>query len=220
MYQHFIKRLFDITVSAVALVILAIPFAVVAILIKLDSKGPAFFRQQRMGKDGKPFRIYKFRTMRQDAPHNTATAELDNAKDKITRVGGVCRKTSIDELPQFINVLKGDMSIIGPRPVVLTETELIEMRHENGADKVLPGLTGLAQVNGRDQVSNMQKATFDGIYAARVNLKMDAKVVLKTVWYVVLRVGIREGRQNRASISGPEKELENILIDTKNSTVK
>lgn len=107
MYQHFIKRLFDIIVSAMALVILAIPFAVVAIFIKLDSKGPAFFRQQRMGKDGKPFLIYKFRTMRQDAPHNTATAELDNATDQITRVGRVLRKTSIDELPQFINVLTG-----------------------------------------------------------------------------------------------------------------
>ena len=196
MYQHFIKRLFDIIVSAVALVILAIPFAVVAILIKLDSKGPAFFRQQRMGKDGKPFRIYKFRTMRQDAPHNTATAELDNAKDKITRVGGVCRKTSIDELPQFINVLKGDMSIIGPRPVVLTETELIEMRHENGADKVLPGLTGLAQVNGRDSLSNLQKATYDTYYAQRVTFMNDFRTVVKTVWYVLLHVGIHEGKRN------------------------
>lgn len=196
MYQHFIKRLFDIIVSAVALVILAIPFAVVAIFIKLDSKGPAFFRQQRMGKDGKPFLIYKFRTMRQDAPHNTATAELDNAKDKITRVGGVCRKTSIDELPQFINVLKGDMSIIGPRPVVLTETELIEMRHENGADKVLPGLTGLAQVNGRDSLSNLQKATYDAYYAQRVTFMNDLRTVVKTVWYVLLHVGIHEGKQN------------------------
>ncbi|EPC71707.1 capsular polysaccharide synthesis protein [Lacticaseibacillus paracasei subsp. paracasei Lpp126] len=196
MYQHFIKRLFDIIVSAVALVILAIPFAVVAILIKLDSKGPAFFRQQRMGKDGKPFLIYKFRTMRQYAPHNTATAELDNAKDKITRVGGVCRKTSIDELPQFINVLKGDMSIIGPRPVVLTETELIEMRHENGADKVLPGLTGLAQVNGRDSLSNLQKATYDAYYAHRVTFMNDFRTVVKTIWYVLLHVGIHEGKQN------------------------
>lgn len=196
MYQHFIKRLFDIIVSAVALVILAIPFAVVAIFIRLDSKGPAFFRQQRMGKDGKPFLIYKFRTMRQDAPHNTATAELDNAKDKITRVGGVCRKTSIDELPQFINVLKGDMSIIGPRPVVLTETELIEMRHENGADRVLPGLTGLAQVNGRDSLSNLQKATYDAYYAQRVTCMNDLRTVVKTVWYVLLHVGIHEGKQN------------------------
>lgn len=196
MYQHFIKRLFDIIVSAVALVILAIPFAVVAIFIKLDSKGPAFFRQQRMGKDGKQFQIYKFRTMRQDAPHNTATADLDNAKDKITRVGGVCRKTSIDELPQFINVLKGDMSIIGPRPVVLTETELIEMRHENGADRVLPGLTGLAQVNGRDSLSNMQKATYDAYYAQRVSFMTDFRTVIKTIWYVLLHVGIHEGKQN------------------------
>lgn len=202
MYQHFIKRLFDIIVSAVALVILAIPFAVVAILIKLDSKGPAFFRQQRMGKDGKPFRIYKFRTMQQDAPHNTATAELDNAKDKITRVGRVLRKTSIDELPQFINVLLGNMSMIGPRPVVLTETELIEMRHENGADLVLPGLTGMAQVNGRDQISNLSKSSFDGMYASSISVVIDFKIVVKTVWYVLLSVGIREGRQakNQSSI--------------------
>lgn len=213
MYQHFIKRLFDIIVSAVALVILAIPFAVVAIFIKLDSEGPAFFRQQRMGKDGKPFLIYKFRTMRQDAPHNTATAELDNAKDKITRVGGVCRKTSIDELPQFINVLKGDMSIIGPRPVVLTETELIEMRHENGADKVLPGLTGLAQVNGRDSLSSLQKATYDAYYANRVSFMNDLRTVVKTVWYVLLHVGIHEGKQQVRIVSEPSQVRANHVTE-------
>lgn len=195
MYQHFIKRLFDIIVSAVALVILAIPFALVAIFIKLDSKGPAFFRQQRMGKDDKPFLIYKFRTMRQDAPHNTATAELDNAKDKITRVGSVLRKTSVDELPQLINVLLGDMSIIGPRPVVLNETELISMRHDNGANHVLPGLTGLAQVNGRDSLSNLSKSSYDGLYASSVTVLLDLRIVAKTCWYVLLSVGIREGRQ-------------------------
>ncbi|WP_263849766.1 sugar transferase [Lacticaseibacillus pantheris] len=163
-----------------------------------------------MGKDGKPFRIYKFRTMREDAPHNTATAELDNAKDKITHVGGVCRKTSIDELPQFINVLKGDMSIIGPRPVVLTETELIEMRHENGADRVLPGLTGMAQVNGRDSLSPTQKATYDAYYANKISLVLDSIIAFKSFWYVLLSVGIREGRQVKNIEDHGMREIVNI----------
>ena len=158
MYQHFIKRFLDILGAIIALAILAVPFVFIAILIRVVSTGPAFFRQQRMGKNGNPFRIYKFRTMDQRAPHDLATAKLDNANKQITRVGRLLRKTSIDELPQFINVLKGDMIMIGPRPVVLTETELIEMRHNNGAEGALPGITGLAQVNGRDRLSNLSKA--------------------------------------------------------------
>ena len=196
MYQHFFKRLLDIFWSSLALVLLAIPFVIISLLIRVDSPGPAFFRQQRMGKDGKPFKIYKFRTMNQCAPHDVATAKLDHANQQITHIGRFLRKTSIDELPQFINVLKGDMSLVGPRPVVLTETELIEMRSKNGANRVLPGITGLAQVNGRDRLSNLNKSNYDGIYASSVSFLIDLKIFVKTFWYVFLRLGIREGRQN------------------------
>ncbi|KIS04343.1 sugar transferase [Paucilactobacillus wasatchensis] len=195
MYQSFVKRFFDIVVSTVALIVLAIPFLVIAAIIRLDSHGPVFFRQQRTGLNGDVFRIYKFRTMKEKAPHEMATSELCNAEDQITHVGAFLRKTSIDELPQLINVFVGQMSIIGPRPVILSETELIEMRHKNGADRVLPGLTGLAQVHGRDEVSNFKKASYDGVYALKVSARTDTKITLRTVWYVLLHIGIREGKK-------------------------
>nr|WP_262345176.1 sugar transferase [Lactiplantibacillus plantarum] len=138
--------------------------------------------------------------MREKAPHNMATAELENADDQITPIGRVLRKTSIDELPQFINVLRGEMSVIGPRPVILDETELIEMRHSNGADAVLPGLTGLAQVHGRDNVPNLKKASYDGKYAAALSLRTDIKICLRTIWYVLLHVGIHEGKKSKQKV--------------------
>ena len=200
MYKRVIKRELDLVVSTIAIIILAIPFLIVAILIKCDSKGPVFFRQQRMGKNSVPFKIYKFRSMYEEAPHNQATADLENAGNQITRVGRLLRKTSIDELPQFINVFKGEMSIIGPRPVILAEKELIEMRQSNGADKVFPGLTGLAQVHGRDHVPNLQKANYDGMYAAALSFRTDLKITFRTIWYVLLHVGIHEGKTNQNNI--------------------
>lgn len=197
MYRAVFKRLFDLIVSVIALIILCIPFLLIAILIKIDSRGPVFFKQQRMGINSVPFNIYKFRSMYMEAPHNRATAQLDHAEDQITRVGKVLRKTSIDELPQFINVLKDEMSIIGPRPVILAETELIEMRHSNGADNVLPGLTGLAQVHGRDQISNLQKANYDGAYAVALSFRTDLKITVRTIWYVLLHIGVHEGRKEQ-----------------------
>lgn len=197
MYRAVFKRLFDLIVSVIALIILCIPFLLIAILIKIDSRGPVFFKQQRMGINSVPFNIYKFRSMYMEAPNNRATAQLDHAEDQITRVGKVLRKTSIDELPQFINVLKDEMSIIGPRPVILAETELIEMRHSNGADNVLPGLTGLAQVHGRDQISNLQKAKYDGAYAVALSFRTDLKITVRTIWYVLLHIGVHEGRKEQ-----------------------
>jgi O-antigen biosynthesis protein WbqP len=196
-YRAVFKRLFDLIVSVIALIILCIPFLLIAILIKIDSRGPVFFKQQRMGINSVPFNIYKFRSMYMEAPNNRATAQLDHAEDQITRVGKVLRKTSIDELPQFINVLKDEMSIIGPRPVILAETELIEMRHSNGADNVLPGLTGLAQVHGRDQISNLQKAKYDGAYAVALSFRTDLKITVRTIWYVLLHIGVHEGRKEQ-----------------------
>lgn len=197
MYQSFFKRFFDILVSTVALILLAIPFLIIAAVIKLDSHGAVFFRQRRTGLNGNVFKIYKFRTMTEEAPHEMATAELDDAESHITRVGSFLRKTSIDELPQLINVFKGEMSMIGPRPVILGEAELIEMRHKNGADKVLPGLTGLAQVHGRDKVSNLKKASYDGMYALMISARTDIKITLRTVWYVLLHIGIHEGQKEK-----------------------
>lgn len=209
MYQRIVKRGLDVIVAIVVLVVLCIPFLPIAVLIKLDSKGPVFFKQQRMGKNGVSFQIYKFRSMHEKAPHNMATAELENADDQITRIGRVLRKTSIDELPQFINVLRGEMSIIGPRPVILAEKELIEMRHSNGADRVLPGLTGLAQVHGRDHVPNLQKANYDGIYAATLSFTTDLKITFRTIWYVLLHIGVHEGRnRDMEGYYGKEKNIE------------
>ena len=195
MYVRVVKRILDVVVSIFALILLLIPFVIIAILIKLESTGPVMFRQQRVGINGMKFNIYKFRSMYTAAPHDSATNNLENADEMITRIGKILRKSSIDELPQFINVLLGDMSMIGPRPVICAEKELIEMRHKNGADTVLPGLTGVAQVHGRDHVPNLQKAQFDGIYAASVSFKTDFKLVVRTIWYVLLHVGIHEGKQ-------------------------
>lgn len=200
MYSKFFKRFFDVITSCVALIILFLPFLIISIIIKIDSTGPIFFRQVRIGKNGIKFKIYKFRSMFQGAPHNMATSELDNANSQITCVGKFIRKTSIDELPQFINVLKGDMSIIGPRPVIPTELELIEMRKKNGANGVLPGLTGLAQVHGRDELSNFNKANYDGLYATTLCFNNDLKICLRTIWYVILHVGIKEGSESSSDV--------------------
>lgn len=196
MYRKFIKRALDIIVSVIALIILCIPFLLIAFLIKIDSRGPVFFRQRRMGINSVPFSIYKFRSMYMEAPHNQATAKMEDANSQITHVGNIMRQTSVDELPQFINVLKGEMSIIGPRPVILAEKDLIEMRHDNGADTVLPGLTGLAQVHGRDHVPNLKKASYDGMYAATLSFATDCKITIRTMWYVLLHVGIHEGKND------------------------
>lgn len=207
MYRVVFKRLFDLIFSVIALIILCIPFLLIAILIKIDSRGPVFFKQQRMGINSVPFNIYKFRSMYMEAPHNRATAQLDHADDQITRVGKFLRKTSIDELPQFINVFKGEMSVIGPRPVILAEKELIEMRQSNGAYQVLPGLTGLAQVHGRDHVPNLKKASYDGIYAAALSFSTDFKICIRTIWYVLLHVGVHEGKIKKDRAHAKEFKL-------------
>lgn len=218
MYIHFFKRLFDVIVAVAALIILCIPFIVIAIIIKLESKGPVLFKQSRVGINGHTFKIYKFRSMYMTAPHDAATNSLEHVDKMITKVGHILRKSSIDELPQFINVLKGEMSIIGPRPVICAETELIKMRHKNGTENVLPGLTGLAQVHGRDHVPNFQKAQYDGIYAASVSFMTDFKLVVRTVWYVLLHIGIHEGKHND-KLAMVDSRITNYDSDVKKSKV-
>lgn len=191
LFYRFIKRFFDITLSLVALVVLFVPMLVLLIAIPLDSKGPAIFAQKRMGKDGNVFTMYKFRTMSPDAPSEMAARDFHDAEDYMSKLGRFLRRTSIDELPQLINILRGDMSIIGYRPVCLTETELNELRMRYGVFTVRPGITGLAQVSGRDNVEYKEKALLDAKYVAERSLKMDLWCLIQTVRVVVTGEGVK-----------------------------
>lgn len=195
-YRDLFKRLFDIIFSVIAIVILAIPMLIIAIWIKLDSPSePILFKQTRIGKNDVPFTILKFRSMNKNAPHQMATENFENPEKHITRVGRVLRKTSLDELPQLFNVLKGDMSVIGPRPLVPTERNVLAMRDEYGASRILPGITGLAQVHGRDELTDENKASYDGKYALNISLLLDISIFLKTIFDVIRSDGIREGKR-------------------------
>ena len=184
------KRTMDIVSSLVGLILLSPLFLLVAILIKLDSKGPIIFKQIRIGKDSKRFYIYKFRSMKIDTP-NLSTEEFINASDFTTRVGKFIRKTSIDELPQLVNILKGDMSIVGPRPVIEREVRLLELRKECNVDSILPGITGLAQINGRDNIDDYEKVKYDFEYLSKRNLVLDIKIIINTVLKVAKSEGIK-----------------------------
>ena len=195
-YRDFFKRGFDIFFSLIAIIILAIPMMIIALWIKIDSPHEkVLFKQERIGINNVPFTILKFRSMRDDAPHQMATENFQNPEMYITRVGKILRKTSLDELPQLLNVLKGDMSIVGPRPLIPKEKYVLKLRDEYGANKILPGITGLAQVHGRDQVTDENKASYDGKYALNVSLLLDASIIMKTVSDVVRSRGVREGKK-------------------------
>lgn len=195
-YRDFFKRGFDIFFSLIAIIILAIPMMIIALWIKIDSPHEkVLFKQERIGINNVPFTILKFRSMRDDAPHQLATENFENPEMYITSVGKILRKTSMDELPQLFNVLKGDMSIVGPRPLIPKEKYVLKLRDEYGANKILPGITGLAQVHGRDQVTDENKASYDGKYALHVSLLLDASIILKTVSDVVRSRGVREGKK-------------------------
>ena len=187
------KRLLDILIS-LALFLLLLPlFLLIMLAIAVDSPGDIIFMQKRAGLYNRPFTMLKFRSMRAAAPPDVATNDLADAGRYITPVGRFLRRTSLDELPQLWNILKGDMSFIGPRPVVLTETELLARRRRLGADLVRPGITGLAQVRGRDTVSIQHKARYDAYYARRMSRGLDGRIVLETLRCVVTGEGIREG---------------------------
>jgi O-antigen biosynthesis protein WbqP len=197
MYQRYVKRGLDLVISALALVALSPLFALIALWVKLDSRGPVFFRQKRVGRDKVLFEIIKFRTMRTDAPHNVPTHQLSNAGSYITRCGRFLRKTSLDELPQLFNILLGQMSLVGPRPALWNQDDLIAWRNRYGANSVLPGLSGWAQVNGRDELSIEKKALRDGEYAQNISFPLDVKCVVLTLVKVFNREGIAEGREGR-----------------------
>lgn len=201
-FYRFVKRSFDFFASLIALILLAPVMLACSIAIKCDSKGPAIFCQQRMGKGGKPFKFYKFRSMYITAPKECATSQLKNPELHITKVGRFLRKTSLDELPQLYCCLIGTMSIIGPRPLVLTEEKCNKMRQQLGVFAMRPGISGYAQTSGRDEVHYKDKAIMDAEYVKNASLLFDLKLIFKTV-AVVLKL---EGN-NQKKIDNREKEV-------------
>lgn len=193
MYKKFLKRLIDVILSLVGIVVLAIPMIVVAIIIKIDSKGPVLFKQVRVGKDKEAFTILKFRSMATDTPKDVPTHLLGGATSYITKFGAFMRKTSIDEFPQLFCILKGSMTIVGPRPCLFNQEDLMEERDKYGANSLKPGLTGWAQVNGRDELPIPIKAKFDGEYVEKMSFLFDIKCFLLTFIKVLKKDGVQEG---------------------------
>ncbi|KON82898.1 capsular biosynthesis protein [Rossellomorea marisflavi] len=192
MYRK-IKRIIDILFSLIGLIILFPIFVILIIAIKIDSKGPVLFKQKRMGINKTYFNILKFRTMKIDAPKDIPTHLLNDPEQYITKMGKILRKTSLDELPQILNIFIGDMSIIGPRPALWNQYNLISERDKYGANNILPGLTGWAQINGRDELPIELKAKLDGEYVSNISLRMDVRCFLGTLISVVKSDGVVEG---------------------------
>ncbi|WP_300629386.1 sugar transferase [uncultured Thomasclavelia sp.] len=193
MYKKVIKRIIDFILSLCGLIILSPVFIILCIWIKLDSKGPILFKQKRIGINKSNFNIYKFRTMYIDTPKDMPTHMLANPDQFITRAGKFLRKTSLDELPQIINILKGEMSIIGPRPALWNQDDLIAERDKYQANNVKPGLTGWAQINGRDELEIPVKARLDGEYVKRISFLFDLKCFFGTITSVLRSDGVVEG---------------------------
>lgn len=188
-----LKRVTDIILSFIGLILLLPVFLLLMIAIKLDSEGPILFKQKRVGLNKQHFYILKFRTMRIDTPQDTPTHLLKNPDQWITKMGKFLRKTSLDELPQIFNILVGEMTIIGPRPALWNQFDLIEERDKYGANDIPPGLTGWAQINGRDTISIEDKAYYDGEYTKNIGIRMDIRVFMKTIVLVLQKTGIVEG---------------------------
>ena len=192
-YNRFVKRWIDLLLSALILIILSPLLLILVVAIKLDSSGPVLFRQKRIGLNCSTFQILKFRTMRIDTPRDVPTHLLKDPNQYITRVGNFLRKTSLDELPQLWNILVGQMSFVGPRPALWNQYDLIEARERCRANSVRPGLTGWAQINGRDELEIGEKARLDGEYVSRLGFLFDLKCFFGTFSYVLGRRGVVEG---------------------------
>ena len=218
MYKHFVKRMIDIIISAFAIVLLAIPMLIVVIAIKIDDPGPALFKQRRVGKKKNGeityFMIWKFRSMKMSTPHDTPTHLLENPEQYITRVGKFIRKTSIDELPQIYQVFTSRLSVVGPRPALWSQDDLVAEREKYGANDVKPGITGWAQINGRDELEIDVKAGLDGDYAKALNAGrfkgfiMDVRCFFGTFLSVLKSDGVVEGG------TGEIKRQEEIKVET------
>lgn len=190
---RYIKRIIDILLSGLAIIILSPLLLILCIAIKLDSPGPIFFTQKRVGIHKTYFQIYKFRTMRTDTPKEMPTHMLANPEQYITKTGRFLRKTSLDELPQIFNIFKGDMSIVGPRPALWNQDDLVAERDKYGANDVTPGLTGWAQINGRDELEIPVKAKLDGEYVKKYGFTMDVRCFFGTFLSVLRQDGVVEG---------------------------
>lgn len=193
MYKKFLKRLIDLVLSTVGIIVLAIPMAVIALIIKITDPGPVFFKQKRVGLNKTHFNLYKFRSMKMSTPKDCPTHLLENPEQYITSIGKILRKSSLDELPQLFNILKGEMSVIGPRPALWNQYDLIEERDKYGANDVRPGLTGWAQINGRDELEIDVKAKLDGEYVEKMSFVFDCKCFLGTITSVLKSDGVVEG---------------------------
>ena len=207
MYR-FVKRALDIILSLLGIIILSPVMLIVALLIVTTSKGPALFRQNRVGAGKSVFMMYKFRSMRTDTPQNVPTHELTDPNRFITPVGRFIRKTSLDELPQLFNILAGHMSVIGPRPALPNQVDLIEERDKYGANDIRPGLTGWAQVNGRDELPIAVKAAYDGEYCRKMSLVFDIKCFFMTVGKVLSSDGVVEGAVSDNGGTQPKSDNE------------
>ena len=208
MYKKYLKRLIDIVMSLGGIVCLSWLYLILIVAIRLDSPGPILFRQKRVGKKKRHFQILKFRTMRTDTPHDMPTHLLQDPDQFITRTGRFLRKTSLDELPQLWNILKGDMSVVGPRPALWNQFDLIEEREKYGANDIRPGLTGWAQIHGRDELEIEEKAKLDGYYAEHLSFGLDLKCFLRTIGAVLRSDGVVEGGTGRmAQERGEEKKV-------------
>ena len=193
MYQKYIKRLLDIVLSGCAIIVLSPVLLVIALAIRIDDPGPVLFRQKRVGLHKTHFNIMKFRTMKMETPRDMPTHMLENPEQYITRMGHFLRKTSLDELPQILQIFTGEMSIIGPRPALWNQFDLIEERDKYGANDVRPGLTGWAQINGRDELPIDVKARFDGEYVEKLSFGFDCKCFFGTIGSVLKHEGVVEG---------------------------
>lgn len=193
MYTKVFKRLIDIILSFLALVVLSPVYLLLALLVKVDSRGPVLFTQRRVGKNKRVFTILKFRTMYADTPSDVPTHLLADPNSRITRIGRFLRLTSLDELPQIGNIFIGQMSIIGPRPALWNQDDLVAERDKYGANALVPGLTGYAQINGRDELPIDEKAQLDGYYAQHIGIGLDVKIFLGTIRNVLGRRGVVEG---------------------------
>lgn len=193
MYKKCMKRILDGVLAFVAMIILSWLFVIIALIVKITSKGPVLFRQRRIGIHKEEFNILKFRTMRIDTPKNMPTHLLVNPEQYITPIGRFLRKTSLDELPQLWNILIGQMAIVGPRPALWNQEDLIQERDKYAANDILPGLTGLAQINGRDELEIPIKAQLDGEYVKNITFINDVKIIWGTVSAVLFHKGLKEG---------------------------
>lgn len=192
-----VKRALDFLVAAVGLIVLLVPMLIISLIIYLDDPGKVIFSQYRVGRNGKRFKLYKFRSMKESAPKYMATIDLQDPQQHVTRAGSVLRRLSLDELPQLLNVLKGDMSLVGPRPLISDEYEVHAMRMRFGVYKTRPGITGLAQISGRDLVDPAEKIHLDVQYLQEFGFWSDGKILLATIPKVLRREGVRENNQKQ-----------------------